>query len=128
MSLEIHQPELERRVLEGIQSGRFRDIGDLLTKALDALSANLPNRGGRLDWSQCPAAESVPDKLGGAWVFRGTRLPVSTLFNNLEDGATIDEITEWFRIPRDQVIAVLDFAARSAATPGTSLQSDAHPV
>ncbi|MGA8598738.1 MAG: DUF433 domain-containing protein [Bryobacteraceae bacterium] len=66
-----------------------------------------------LDWSQCPVVESVPGRLNGAWVFRNTRMPVSAVFENLEAGATVDEIAEWFRIPREQVIEVLEFAARS---------------
>jgi hypothetical protein len=49
-----------------------------------------------LDWSQCPAVESVPGKRSGAWVFRDTRTPVSVVFDNLEVGASIDEIMEWF--------------------------------
>lgn len=70
-----------------------------------------------LDWSQCPAVESVPGKVSGAWVFRGTRMPVATVFENLEDGMTIDEIMEQFPVSREQVMAVLDFAARSLAAP-----------
>jgi uncharacterized protein (DUF433 family) len=70
-----------------------------------------------LDWSQCDAVESVPGRLGGAWVFRNTRMPVSAVFENLEAGATIDEITEWFHISRQQVVEVLEFAARSVAAP-----------
>jgi uncharacterized protein (DUF433 family) len=70
-----------------------------------------------LDWSQCPAVESVPGRLSGAWVFRDTRLPVSTVFENLEAGATVNEITEWFDISKEQVIEVLQFAARSVAAP-----------
>jgi uncharacterized protein (DUF433 family) len=70
-----------------------------------------------LDWSQCPAVESVPGRLSGAWVFRGTRMPVSAVFENLEAGATIDEISEWFSISKEQVIEVLKFAARSVAAP-----------
>jgi len=66
-----------------------------------------------LDWSQCPAVESVPGRVSGAWVFRGTRLPVATVFENLEAGATIDEIVEWFDVTREQVAEVLNFAARS---------------
>ena len=68
-----------------------------------------------LDWSQCPAVESVPGRLSGAWVFRDTRMPVSAVFENLEAGATVDEITEWFHISKEQVIEVLEFAARSLA-------------
>ena len=69
-----------------------------------------------LDWSQCPAVESVPGKVSGAWVFRGTRMPVATVFENLEAGATIDEIMEWFDVTREQIQAVLDFVARSLRT------------
>jgi uncharacterized protein (DUF433 family) len=84
-----------------------------------------------LDWSQCPAVESVPGRLSGAWVFRDTRMPVSAVFENLEAGATVDEITEWFDISKEQVIAVLDFAARSLAAPVSVEMApalDAHPV
>lgn len=70
-----------------------------------------------LDWSACPAVESVPGKVSGAWVFRGTRLPVATIFENLEAGLTIEEIMEQFDVTREQVNAVLDFAARSLETP-----------
>jgi uncharacterized protein (DUF433 family) len=70
-----------------------------------------------LDWSQCPFVESIPGKVSGAWVFRGTRMPVATVFENLEAGASIEDITEWFDLTREQVTAVLDFAARSLETP-----------
>jgi uncharacterized protein (DUF433 family) len=70
-----------------------------------------------LDWSQCPAVESVPGKVSGAWLFRDTRMPVSIVFENLETGATIDEIMEWFDVTREQVVAVLEFAARSLDAP-----------
>jgi uncharacterized protein (DUF433 family) len=66
-----------------------------------------------LDWSQCPAVESVPGKRSGAWVFKGTRMPVSTVFDNLQD-MTIDELVEEFGATREQVEAVLKFVARSA--------------
>ena len=66
-----------------------------------------------LDWSQCPAVESIPGKVSGAWVFKDTRMPVPIVFENLEAGATIDEITEWFHLTREQIVAVLEFAARS---------------
>src|SRR5271155_2037151 len=71
-----------------------------------------------LDWSTCPAVESVPGKLSGAWVFRGTRIPVSAVFENLEDGLTIDEIAQMFDgLARDQVVTVLEFAAQSLEVP-----------
>ena len=67
-----------------------------------------------LDWSQCPAVESVPGKLSGAWVLKGTRMPVSAIFENIEAGANIDDIVEWFDgLNRGQVRAVIEFAARS---------------
>ena len=70
-----------------------------------------------LDWSQCPAVESVPGKRSGAWVFKDTRMPVATVFENLESGASIEEIMEWFGVTREQIVAVLDFAARSLQAP-----------
>jgi len=74
-----------------------------------------------LDWSQCAAVESIPGKVSGAWVFRGTRIPVSAVFENLEDGLTIDEIAEMFDgLTREQVKAVLDFAAHSLEAPATA--------
>jgi uncharacterized protein (DUF433 family) len=69
-----------------------------------------------LDWSQCPAVESVPGKRSGAWVFRGTRTPVATVFENLED-MTVDELVEEFGVTREQVRAVLEFAALSTEAP-----------
>ena len=69
-----------------------------------------------LDWSQCPAVESIPGKRSGAWVFRGTRTPVSTVFENIQD-MTVDELVQEFGVTREQVQAVLEFAARSAEAP-----------
>ncbi len=70
-----------------------------------------------LDWSHCSAVERSVTKMSGAWVFRGTRVPVKTLFNNLEDGATLDDFLEWFRsVGREQVLAVLEFAGQSLTT------------
>ncbi len=63
-----------------------------------------------LDWSQCPAVESVPGKLSGAWVFRGTRMPVQTVFDNLEAGMSIDEIVEVFEVTEEEVRSVVQFA------------------
>lgn len=69
------------------------------------------------DWSQCPAVESIPGKVSGAWVFMGTRMPVSVVFKNLEDGVTIEELMEQHPVSREQVKAVLEFAARSLDAP-----------
>ena len=71
----------------------------------------------QLDWSQCPAVESIPGKVSGAWVLRDTRMPVSIIFENLEYGATIEEIIENYNVTREEVQAVLEFAAQSAAPP-----------
>lgn len=70
-----------------------------------------------LDWSQCSAVESVPDRLGGAWVFRDTRMPMSLVFENLEAEATVDEIADWFHLSRAQILTVIEFAARSLDAP-----------
>ncbi|MFZ3265665.1 MAG: DUF433 domain-containing protein [Terriglobales bacterium] len=86
-----------------------------------------------LDWSQCPAVESVPGRLSGAWVFRDTRMPVSAVFENLEAGATIEEIIEQFDVTREQINTVLEFAARSldpdpVNVPTASSSIDAHSL
>ncbi len=65
-----------------------------------------------LDWSQCPAVESNPEKLGGAWVLRGTRMPVASIFENIEDGLSIAEVMEQFDVTREEIKSVLEFAAR----------------
>ncbi len=67
-----------------------------------------------LDWSLCPAVESVPGKVSGAWVLKGTRMPVSVIFESLEAGASIDDIMQWYEgLNREQVKAVIEFAVRS---------------
>jgi uncharacterized protein (DUF433 family) len=71
-----------------------------------------------LDWSQCPAVESILGKVSGAWVLKGTRMPVSAIFENIEAGASVDDIMEWFDgLNREQVKAVIEFAARSLDKP-----------
>ena len=71
-----------------------------------------------LDWSSCSAVERDPQRVSGVWVFRGTRVPVSALFENLEDGVQITQFVEWFPgITIEQVRAVLDYAAKSLALP-----------
>ncbi len=72
---------------------------------------------GNLDWSQCPAVESVPGRVSGAWVFKGTRMPVQTVFENLEAGMSLEEITEVFDVTPEEVKAVLHFASDSLAKP-----------
>lgn len=71
-----------------------------------------------LDWSQCPVVERDPQRLSGAVVFRGTRMPVSPVFENLQEGAGIDDMVRWFGgISREQMKTVLKFAAKSAQAP-----------
>lgn len=69
-----------------------------------------------LDWTQCSVVERVPGKVSGAWIFRGTRAPVKALFENLEDGATVNQFLEWFPgVTREQAETVLEFAGQSLA-------------
>ena len=71
-----------------------------------------------LDWSTCPAVERDPQRLSGTWVFRGTRVPVSALFENLEDGGRIDQFIDWFPgVTAEQVRVVLDHTAKSLTLP-----------
>jgi len=70
-----------------------------------------------MDWSQCPAVEQSAGKVSGAWLFRDTRVPVKALFENLEDGATVDQFLEWFPgVTREQVESVIEFTAASLET------------
>ena len=86
-----------------------------------------------IDWSQCPAVESVPEKLGGTWVFRDTRLPVATVIENLED-LSMEEVMEQYDVSREQIVAVLEFVARSLRESVPPIQmtvqplGDAHPL
>ena len=78
-----------------------------------------------LIWSQCPAVESIPDRVSGAWVFKGTRLPVATVIENLED-LSIAEVMEQFDVTREQITAVLDFVAQSLRA--QPVPAGAHPL
>ena len=69
-----------------------------------------------LDWSHCAVVERTPGKVSGAWVFKGTRVPVKALFEKLEDGARVDDFLEWFPgATREHVEAVLHHAEQSLA-------------
>ena len=71
-----------------------------------------------LDWSQCPAVESVPGRLSGVWVFKNSRIPVAAVFANLEAGLTVDEVVDLFDgLTKEQVRAVLEFTARTLEAP-----------
>jgi uncharacterized protein (DUF433 family) len=68
-----------------------------------------------IDWSSCPAVERDPARMSGAWVFKGTRVPIAALFENLEDDASVHQFLEWFPgVSLDQARAVLEHAARSS--------------
>lgn len=67
-----------------------------------------------LDWSRCRAVERIPGKVSGAWVFKGTRVPVRALFENLEGGASVNDFLKWFPgVTHEQVVAVLEQAEQS---------------
>ena len=67
-----------------------------------------------IDWTSCTAVQRDPEKVSGAWVFYGTRVPVAALFENLEDGAQLSDFLEWFPgVKLEQARAVLEHAARS---------------
>ena len=69
---------------------------------------------GMLDWSNCTAVERSPERVSGAWLFKGTRVPVKALFENLEEGASVDDFLNWFPgVAREQVLAVLNVAEKS---------------
>jgi len=78
-----------------------------------------------LDWSQCPVVESIPGKVSGAWVFKGTRLPVATVIENLED-LSVEEVMEQFDVTREQIAAVLEFVAQSLRA--DPVPAGAHPL
>ncbi len=78
-----------------------------------------------LDWSQCPAVESIPGKVSGAWVLRGTRTPVKVLFENLEAGMSIEEVIE-IVFTREQLDSLMAFVARSSRE-GRQLPVDSRP-
>jgi uncharacterized protein (DUF433 family) len=72
-----------------------------------------------LDWTQCPAVERSPEKYSGEWLFRGTRIPLRALFENLEAGAQIDDFLEWFSgSSRDQVNQAIAFVRDYERTTG----------
>ena len=111
--MNVHfTPEFEKKLSDlAAKTGRAPEA--LLEDALAGYGSNAAV----LDWSRCPAVESVPGRVSGAWVFKNTRMPVSVVFENLEAGATLADIVEWFDVTSAQVRVVLDFAARSLEVP-----------
>ena len=113
--MDVHvTPELEKRLTD-LAARTGREPEALLEDAVAAYAA--PERAA-LDWSHCAAVESVPGKMSGAWVLKNTRMPVAMIFESLERGASLDNIMDWYDgLDRDQVRAVIEFAARSLDTP-----------
>jgi uncharacterized protein (DUF433 family) len=71
-----------------------------------------------IDWSMCTVVERDPNRVGGAWVFKGTRVPVASLFQNLEDGASVSDFVTWFQgVTLEQARTALEHAAQSALAP-----------
>ncbi len=69
-----------------------------------------------INWDSCRAVERQSDRLGGAWTFKGTRVPVKALFENIEAGASVDDFIAWFQgVTREQAVAVLEHAEQSLA-------------
>jgi uncharacterized protein (DUF433 family) len=86
----------------------------------EATSARGYDFGMRFEWTTCAAVERHPKRVSGVWVFKRTRVPVTALFQNLEDGASVDEFLEWFPgVTRGQVQSVLEHAAASLAMHAT---------
>lgn len=109
----IEIPDEQAAALKAKAAAKGYTLEVWLKKLAEDETGGLP----ALDWSQCAAVESVSGKVSGAWVFRDTRMPVSAVFENLEDGITIDELIELYDgLTRQQIEAVLDFAARSLET------------
>lgn len=117
--MEVHfTPETEKKLRDlAAESGRGTD--ELAEDAITAHIAHFCQVAAKLDWSQCPMVESVPGKRSGAWVFKGTRTPVSVVFENLPD-MSVAELLDEFGVTREQVQAVLEFVARSAEVPAGS--------
>jgi uncharacterized protein (DUF433 family) len=85
-----------------------------------------------LDWSKCTVLESIPGKVSGAWVFRGTRVPVSAILKNLKHQTPDQLVEDYPSVPRAQIEEVLDFLARSAdrvflSEPVPAIVIHAHP-
>jgi uncharacterized protein (DUF433 family) len=109
--MEMHfTPELEKK-LKNLVAKTGQAPEQLLEAALAGYETS---KMATLDWSQCGAVERAPGKVGGVWVLRGTRMPVATIFEDLEAGANLDDILEWYDgLDREPVKAVIEFAVRS---------------
>src|SRR5262249_3312237 len=109
--MDVHvSPELEEK-LRALAARTGRPPEKVVEGAVRKYEASQVTA---LDWSRCAVVERSPERVSGAWVLRRTRMPVATIFENLEAGANLDDIMSWYDgLDREQVKAVLDFAARS---------------
>jgi len=88
--------------------------------AVEGVAAILREKVGMTNWDTCPAVERTPGKVSGAWVFAGTRVPLSALYENLAGGATVDEFVAWFPgVDAQQVRTVLEHEAKALRTVST---------
>ena len=69
------------------------------------------------DLSKCPVLERIPGKVSGVWLFRGTRLPLWVVLDNLKTGASLDEVSDWFEIKRSKIEDVLNFLVSETKSP-----------
>ena len=108
--MDVHvSPELEEK-LRALAARTGRPPEEVVADAVRKYDTSQV----ALDWSRCVAVERSQERVSGAWVLRGTRMPVATIFENLEAGANLDDIMSWYDgLDREQVKAVLDFAVRS---------------
>ena len=113
--MDVHvSPELEEK-LKALAASTGRRPEEVVE---DAVRKYETSKLTALDWSRCTAVERSAERVSGAWVLRGTRMPVATIFENLEAGANLDDIMSWYDgLDREQVKAVLDFAVRSLYSP-----------
>ena len=110
-TVTIDLPDQQAAVLSEQAAAQGVSLQELIRKKATETSQTI-------DWSQCPVVESIPGKVSGAWVLKDTRMPVAAIFENLEAGANLDEIMEWFHgLDRAQVQEVIEFAARSLDKP-----------
>ena len=113
-----HQPNQPATPRQGRRSAEAKPsstpVGGQAPNA-DAPSINWLLRAGQLDWSKCPAAQSVPGERGNVWVVRGTRVPLASIFKSVAEGYPFMEIQEVFGLTLQQLMAILQFAAEGAA-------------
>ena len=94
------------------QPCRCRPLSSNVRPHTNTCGATIPRM---IDWSTCPAAERDPARMSGAWVFKGTRVPIAALFENLEDDASVHQFLDWFPgVSLEQARSVLEHAARSS--------------